>query len=187
VANINKPYGLRIHGPLLGCKMYKMSAAYAQALYIGDPMVLNSSGNAIIATAGTGNYILGAALGFFTSEFVPLTYSYHPSATAGTNYVLVADEPRQLFDMQEDSDTANLALTDLAGNMNIIDTDGGSTMSGLSGWELNSSDTAGSTAGDQVRLIDIYRSPDNAVGTNCRWVIRINKHQGLQGIVGVGI
>ena len=187
MANIDKPTGLKIHGPLLNCKMYKMSAAYAQALYIGDPMVLDASGNAIIATAGTNNAILGAALGFFTSEFAPLTYSYHPSATAGSNFVLVADNPRQLYSMQEDSVGGSLAATDLAGNLNIIDNDGGSTTSGLSGWEINSSDAGDATAGDQVRLIEVERRPGNAIGTNCRFVERINNHQGNAGIVGVGI
>jgi hypothetical protein len=167
--------------------MYKMSAAYAQALYIGDPMALDASGNAVIATAGTGNVIQGAALGFFTSDFVPLATVYHPSATAGTNYVLLADDPRQLFVMQEDSVGGSLALTDYAGNLNIIDNDGGSTVTGMSGWEINSSDAGDATAGDQVRLISKLRSPDNAIGTNCKWIIRINNHQASQGIVGVGI
>jgi nitrous oxidase accessory protein NosD len=57
MANLDAARGLQIAGPLLSCRMYKMSAAYAQALYIGDPMALDASGNAIIATAGTGNVI----------------------------------------------------------------------------------------------------------------------------------
>ena len=187
MANLDAPKGLQIAGPLLSCRMYKMSAAYAQALYIGDPMALDASGNAIIASAGTGNVIQGVALGFFTSDFVPLATAYHPSATAGTNYVLLADDPRQLFVIQEDSIGGSKALIDYAGNLNIIDNDGGSTISGLAGWEINSSDVAGATAGDQVRLIGKLRSPDNAIGTNCKWIVRINNHQANQGIVGVGI
>ena len=187
MANIDKNTGLKIHGPLLNCKMYPMAAAYAQALYIGDPMVLNTSGVATIASAGTGGIIIGAALGFFTSEFAPLTYSYHPSATAGSNFVLIADDPRQLYSMQEDSVGGSQALTAAGGNMNLIDNDGGSTVNGLSGWEINSSDTPGATAADQVRLIEVERRPGNAIGTNCRWVVRINNHQGSAGIVGVGL
>jgi hypothetical protein len=185
VANIDKNTGLKIHGPLLGCKMYSMSAAYAQALYIGDPMRHDGT-SIVIATAGTGNAILGAALGFFTSEFAPLTYSYHPSATAGTNFVLIADNPRQLYSMQEDSVASNNALTDIGGDVNIINNDGGSTTSGLSGWEIVSG-AGGNTAGDQMRIIDIERRQGNAVGSKCRWVVRINNHQGNAGIVGVGI
>jgi hypothetical protein len=186
MANLDAARGLQIAGPLLSCRMYKMSAAYAQALYIGDPMALDASGNAIIATAGTGNVIQGVALGFFTSEFVPLATVYHPSATAGSNFVLLADDPRQLFVCQEDSDGGSLALTDIAGNTNLI-SGTASTVSGMSGWEIDSSDGGDATAGDQVRLINILRSPDNAIGTNCKWIIRINNHQALQGIVGVGI
>ena len=186
MANTDAARGLQIAGPLLSCRMYKMSAAYAQALYIGDPMALDASGNAIIATAGTGNVIQGVALGFFTSEFVPLATVYHPSATAGSNFVLLADDPRQLFVCQEDSTGNNLALTDIAGNLNLA-SGTGSTVNGMSGWEIDSSDLGDATAGDQVRLINILRSPDNAIGTNCKWIIRINDVQGAAGIVGVGI
>jgi len=167
--------------------MYKMSAAYAQDLFIGDPMALDASGNAIIATDGTGNVIQGVALGFFTSEFVPLSTVYHPSGTAGSNYVLLADDPRQLFVIQEDSVGANLALTDIAGSAILESATSGSTVTGMSGWEIDSSGGADNTAADQVRLINILRSPNNAIGTNCKWIVRINNHQALQGTVGVGI
>ena len=186
MANTDAARGLQIGGPLLSCRMYKMSAAYAQALYIGDPRVLDASGNAIIATAGNTGRILGAALGFFTSEFVPLATVYHPSATAGSNFVLLADDPRQLYVIQEDSDGGSLALTDIAGNTNLI-AGTASTVTGMSGWEINSSDGADATVDDQVRLINILRSPDNAIGTNCKWIVRINDVQGAAGIVGVGI
>ncbi len=187
MANNNRPRGLVPAGPLLSAKMCSMSAAYAQALYIGDPVRYDGT-SIVIATAGTGNAILGAAIGFFTSEFVPLTYSYHVASTAGTNYVLVADDPRQLFMMQEDSvGGTHYALTDISGNSNLVAGAGGSTTSGWSSWMADSSSTPGSTAGDQIRLIDILRRTDNAVGNYCKWIVRINNHQGLQGIVGVGI
>lgn len=189
MANVDNPRGLQIFGPLLSCRMYKMGAAYAQNLFVGDPMVLNNQGNAIIATAGTGNAILGAALGFFTPDFAPLATSYHPTGTAGQNHVLIADDPRQLYIMQEDGVGGSYwAITDQGGNANIINNGSGSTFSGMSTWELNSSDTPGNTAGDQIRIISAYRSVDNEVGIDAaRWIIRINNHQGLQGIVGVGI
>ena len=120
MANSDAPKGLQIAGPLLSCRMYKMASAYAQDLFIGDPMALDASGDAIIATAGTGNVIQGVAIGFFSSEFVPLSTVYHPTGTAGVNYVLLADDPRQLFVVQEDSVGATLALTDIAGNIDLL-------------------------------------------------------------------
>jgi len=186
MANTDAARGLQIAGPLLSCRMYKMSSAYAQDLFIGDPMALDASGNAIIATAGTANVIQGVAIGFFTSEFVPLSTVYHPSGTAGVNYVLLADDPRQLFVIQEDSDGGSLALTDIAGNTLLV-SGTGSSVTGQSGWEIDSSAGGDSTAADQLRLINIARIPGNAIGTNCKWIIRINNHQANQGIVGVGI
>jgi len=186
MANLDAARGLQIAGPLLSCRMYKMSAAYAQDLFIGDPLALDASGNAVIATAGTANAILGAALGFFTSAFVPLSTVYHASGQAGSNFVLIADDPRQLYVMQEDSDGGSLAATDIAGNAVLV-SGTGSTVTAQSGWEIDSSGGADSTAADQVRLLNILRSPDNAIGTNCKWIVRINNPQGAAGIVGVGI
>lgn len=187
MANLNAPHGLAPSGPLLSAKMYKIAAAYATALYINDPVVRNNQGDIIIATAGTGNAILGSALGFYTTEFAPLATNYYTASLAGVHYCLVADDPRQLFRIMEDSIGANYAAIDLAGNTNLVAGAGGSTVSGLSSWMADSSSAAGNTAGDQIRLIDVYRSADNAIGQYCQWIIRINNHQGLQGIVGVGI
>jgi len=188
MANTNAPSGLRVKSPLLSAKMYKIGAAYATALYLGDPVALDSSGNINIATAGTGNRVLGAILGFFDTDFCPLTTNYLPAATAGVHYCLVSDDPRQLYVIQEDTvGGTNYALVDLGGNSNLVAGSGGSTVSGRSSWMADSSSTPGNTAGDQIRLIEQYRSPDNAIGDYAKWVIRINNPQGAAGIVGVGI
>jgi len=187
MANSNTPFGLRVKGPLLSAKLYKMGAAYATTLYRGDPVVLNNAGNIVIATAGTGNAILGAALGFYDTDQGILTTSYYVGATAGIHWCLVADDPRQLYVVQEDSVGGNLALVDLGQNSVLAAGAGGSAISGRSSWMIDSSAALAATAGDQIRLIDIYRSPDNAVGAYCKWVIRLNNAQGAAGIVGVGI
>ena len=186
MANLNAPHGFRPTGGLLHSKMYKIADTYATALYIGDPVVRDASGDIVIATAGAGNYILGVALGFFDTSFAPLTHPYYVASTAGVHYCLVADHPEQYYEVQDDGTVTQLALVDLGALVNLILTHGGSTTTGLSGAEIDSS-SQGTGATQQFRLMDIYRDVNNAIGANCRWQVKIAYLQGAPVAVGVGI
>jgi hypothetical protein len=162
-------------------------------MYIGDPVVQTGTGNLVeVATAGTGNKVAGAIIGVYDSNKVPgiqastgERLNYKPASTAA--YVLVADHPMQLFIAQGDGDTSYLDSDDCGGNVNLI-AGTGNTLSGISGWEINDSDTGGNTAGDQLRLIRPVDRPDNTVAiANCDWYCFINNHQKNAGIVGAGV
>lgn len=186
MANIDRPRGLEPVGPILSRLECKLAAGYAQDLFIGDPVVAIATGRDVeIATAGTGNAILGSILAIYDSDKVPL--AYWDSGHSGEGYVIVADHPDQLFVAQGDGDTSYLDEDDCNGNINLVSA-AGSTVYYRSGWELDDSATGGNTAGDQVRLIRPVDRPDNTIGiANCDWICKINNHQGLQGIVGAGI
>jgi hypothetical protein len=167
--------------------MYKIAAAYATALYVGMPVLRDASGDIITYTAGAGNYLIGSALGFFTTDFAPLATSYYTAALAGVHYALVADDPEQLYQVQEDGLLGTIALIDLGQNLDLVATTAGSTFNGMAGAELDSNTIAAGATG-QMRLIDIVRTAENEVGSaHCKWVCKINYHQGLQGTVGVGV
>lgn len=186
MANVDRPRGLEPVGPLLSCREYKLSAAYAQDLFIGDPVIAIATGRDVnIATAGTGNPILGAIVGIYDSNKVALPY--WDSGHTGEGYVMVADHPDQIFVAQGDGDTSYLDEDDCNGNVNLV-SGTGSTVYYRSGWELNDSDTGGNTAGDQIRLIRPQDRPDNTIAiANCDWLCKINNHQANAGIVGVGV
>lgn len=186
MANIDFPRGLQPWGNLLRATEYKIAASYGTSLFIGDPVIATGTDrNVSIATAGTGNKILGAILAIYDVNKVPIDYFVASTATAA--YVLVADHPDQVFVAQGDGDTSYLDINDCNGNVNLIGGTG-STFNYRSGWELNDSDTGGSTAGDQIRLVRPAEIPGNTVGiANCLWICRINNHQALQGIVGAGV
>jgi len=186
MANVDRPRGLEPIGPLLSVREYKVVAAYAQDLFIGDPVVAIATGRDVeIATAGTGNAILGAIVGIYDSNKVALPY--WDSGHAGEGYIMVADHPDQLFVCQGDGDTSYLDENDCNGNIDLV-SGTGSTVYYRSGWELDDSDTGANTAGDQIRLIRPQDRPDNTIAiANCDWICKINNHQGLQGIVGAGI
>lgn len=186
MANIDRPKGLEPAGNLLRVTEYKCVAGYAQDLFIGDPVVAIATGRDInIATAGTGNNVLGAIVGIYDADKVALPY--WDSGHSGEGYFMVADHPEQIYSIQGDGDTSYLDEDDCNGNVNLV-SGSGSTVYYRSGWEINESDTGGSTAGDQLRLIRPVDRPDNTIGiANADWLVRINNLQTAAGIVGAGV
>jgi len=185
VANNDFPRGLQPHGNLLHAGEYTLVAAYATNLFIGDPVIATGTDrNVTAATAGTGNPILGSVIAIYDVNKVPM--SYWVGATAGVGYVVVADDPRQIF-IAQDSGTA-LGVNGCGGNVNLVAVHSGSTFNYRSGWEINGSDTPGNTAADQIRLLRPLQAVDNdGTAASCQWLCRINNHQLMQGIVGVGV
>lgn len=162
---------------------YYVPAGNATALFIGDPVVglTNSSdGNGIpavgIATAGGGTSILGSIQGVSNNaggNVIPVLQNqpvYLPAGQAA--YVYVADDPDLLFWIQE-----NGAMVSGAGGRNADLVAGtGNTITGYSGWQLNSS-TLNTTATLQMRIRRMLAEPaDNMIGTNAKWLCRINLH-----------
>ena len=186
MANLNFPRGLQPYGNLLQVTEYTLSSAYAQDLFIWDPVIVNgTSRDVVIATAGTGNALTGCIVGIYDLNKVPL--QYWDSGHVGIGYVLVADDPRQIFIAQGDGAVSYLDINDCNGNVNLI-SGTGSTVNYLSGWEIDDSDTGGATADDQIRLIRPDIRVDNEVGiANADWKFRINNHTANAGIVGVGV
>ena len=187
MANIDHPRGLQPYGPILRATEYEIPSAVGGNvdLFMFDPVILTGTGNQIdIATAGTGNPLLGAVLATYDSNGVPVG-RHVDNDGAGT--ALVADHPDQLFYAQTDGLVSFLTIDDAGGNVNLV-AGTGSTTTNLSGWEIDDSDTGGATAGDQLRLIRLVQRVDNTIGVaNADWVIRINNHQHTSGIVGVGV
>lgn len=182
--NIDFPRGLQPWKNLVQANYYKVASNYATALFIGDPVITTGTDrNVQIATAGTGNPMVGAIIGCYDSNYIPVT---NVAASTG-GWVLVADAVSQVFVAQGDGDTSFLDINDCNGNVNLIGGTG-STVNYRSGWEINDSDTGGNTAADQIRLIKPVQMAENTVGTaNCLWELRINNHQNAVGIVGVGV
>jgi hypothetical protein len=185
MANTNFPRGLQPYGNCLRVTEYLLTAAYAQDLFIWDPVEIASGGVAVIATAGTGNPIAGSIVGIYDLNKVPL--AYWDSGHVGIGYVIVADDPKQMYISQGDGDTTIMTVADANGNVNLIDGTG-STVNYRSGWQIDDSDTGGATPGDQIRLVRPVNRVDNTVGeAYCDWLYQINNHTQSVGIVGVGV
>lgn len=191
MANANTAFGLkpiRDNGtPFSGqLTMYYVPSSLGTAVFIGDPVIPTGDGDAYgvagvtLATAGTSNFLIGAVVAIVNgpaaggNATIPVTRDlpvYHAASTAG--YVLVADDPNQLFVMQEDSVGGAIAATAISSNFSLV-SGTGSTTTGLSGWMIDSS--VSNTTSLQLRLMRLLRGPDNAIGTYAKWVVRINQH-----------
>jgi hypothetical protein len=200
MANANSPNGIipvayRSGAPYNGAvRTYYVPVGNATALYIGDPVILitnSGDGNGVqtveIASAGTTNTsltyaILGAFMGRSNSAGTATigitqgTSVYLPASTAA--YIYVSDDPTLLYEVQEDSVGGALASGAAGRNAPLV-AGTGSTYTGQSGWQLQSSNIG--TAAYQMRIIQLLQSGNNAIGTNAKWLTYINNHPWTQG------
>lgn len=165
----------------------------AFAVYIGQPMDLNSNGEVGLAASNTAasTFILGPALGFSSdsrgqnglpSGMTVLTQeAYLPAYTNA--YVCIADDPNQEFIIQEASSGTQLTTANIGQNCGFeyIRGSSGSTVTGASYAELYAPFlTAASSASLRVvGLADNMNSDGtyNSVGAYAKWRVRINTHR----------
>ena len=153
------------------------------AVFVGDPVKLagsaDSRGIPSVAQASVGDAIIGAVVGI--AEATRDDDIYRAASTE--KYVLVADDPQTVFEVQEDSDGGALAATDVGQNASFI-VGTGSTVTGLSGVELDSS-TAATTSTLDLQILRLSDREDNEIGTNAKWLVKLNNHQFTNAATGI--
>lgn len=191
MANTNNPEGLRpvryVSGaPYNGaCREYYVPSSDGTALYVGDPVIKAGDGDAdgvptaTRATAGGGNKITGVVVGVRNTP--TQTTRYRKASDA--QYVLVADDPNLLFEIQEDAVGGALASTNIGQNIDLV-SGSGSTTTGLSGFQADSS-TAATTNTLQLSIVAFTKRADNVIGANAKILVRINQHSEVPGATGV--
>ena len=201
MANLDRPAGFKPVKHLSGApwngkaNIYYIPATDATATFIGDAVVLAGAASAdgkypTVAQAAAGNTtIVGVIIGFGSNPEVmgnhdDLNMKYRAASTA--MYCLVVDDPFVIFEIQEDSASDSyIAATSVGLNTNIV-VGSGSTTTGKSGMELDSSDVSTDTAG-QCRLLRIANRPDNELGVHCKWEVLIVEHAYREGITATDI
>jgi hypothetical protein len=167
------------------CNRYYVPATDTDAaIYVGGLVKLTGGADAlgipvVTGNVATSNPVVGVVVG--VEPITADSTTYRANSTA--RYVFVADDPNLMFECQEDGTT----VATVAGATAILTGfTSGSTVTGLSAIEIS---TAGisetSDTDDDVRLIRMVQSPDNAVGANGRWLVRLNVHQYVNAAVGV--
>lgn len=197
MANGNAPTGLtprryRNGSPWMGAaRHYLVPATDPTPLYVGDPVVIvagsdtaNGFASVTAAPGGAGNRITGVVIGFRPSATI-IASGYRVGAVA--EYVIVADDPDLLFEVQESAATNGAALTAAAmgKNVNLL-AGNGSPATRQSGVMIDSA--SASTAGTgQLRVVEFQRRVDNIIGAYAKWMVAINQPTeiGAAGSTGV--
>jgi hypothetical protein len=193
MANVDKAFGLRPIGNLSATgaqKQYAYEIADDQsgAIFQGD-LVTVFDGYLVKFAPATHT----AAVGVFNgcnyidpSSGKPTWKNYYPGSvniTSGKIMAEVLDDPNQLFIIQADED---IVQADIGKNADVVGT-GGSTVTGISTMELDSS-TIAKDAALNLKIVGLYDVPGNSLGTNFTVVVvKINEHMyGSAGVAGQG-
>jgi len=192
MANVDNAFGLRPLGNLSATgaqKQYGYEIADNQsgAIYQGD-LVTVYDGYVVKFAPATHTAALGVFNGCFYIDPTtgkPTWKNYYPGSVNITQGKIVADvidDPSQLFIVQVDE---SVAQTDVGKNADVVGT-GGSTTTGVSTMELDSS-TIAKTAALNLKIVGLWDVPGNEYGTNAVVVVKINEHlYGSAGVAGQG-
>ena len=201
MANVNKPSGFTPVRYLNGspwngaANIYSIAASYGTELAIGDPVI--SSGTADtngvpgIALAAATGAIRGVIIGLGRYEGLVanpsnLDTTKRPASDPNVWYALVVDDPAVVFEIQEKSNTVQLAATEVGLNTVPILAAAGTY---CSGWLLASTTdaTAATTATLPLRLLGLSRKSGNAFGAYAKWLVKINVHELGTGTGAAGV
>ena len=187
MANTDRPNGARPIGTLSGSSWQGHIRAFnvdgsGSDIFPGDFVIMEADGNVDVAAAGSVELVgvmvgrtdinsptqVGGITGNFLSATTPdLDRQFYDASADGAGQILVVVGPDVLYEMQEDDGGTPLALTGVGANVDIVATAG----SDVSRQELNQDSVVATAA--QLRLIGLVDRPDNELGDNARWVVRI--------------
>ena len=182
MSNLNSPTGFKPIRHLNGSPYNGQTGKYAfasgdsVACFPGDMVKLTGTADAngipVIAKAAAGDALLGS-LEHVEPNPDDVTKVHRIASRVCFGYV--ADSPDIIFEAQEDSVGGAIAVASVGLATDIV-AGSGSSVTGVSNSEIDSSDVATDTGG-QVRILRIVERPGNAVGVNAKWEVMINEHQ----------
>ena len=162
----------------------------ATACFTGDFVKLTGTTGAdgktpVVTQAGVGESVIGAVQSFIPNFEDEGTLSSTPNhrAASTARKAVVPFGADVLYVIQEDGDTTPLVAADAGQNVDIV-VGTGSTVTGISGMEIDSDSKVGTTA--QLRLHHLSGDIETVFGTatngvNAKWVVTINENQDDHG------
>jgi hypothetical protein len=199
MANQNTPFGLSPVEYLSGApwngqvRRYYIPSSDGNAFAIGDPVVIaggaDAKGIASVTLATPGSAILGPIVGMGGLQYggpsvdpTNLNTTVIPATKTKAYYVLVADDPNIIFEVQEIGTGTAFTAAEVGLNANLV----AATNSGyLSGWVVTNTTEAG-TATLDVKLLGLsQRDPNNTFGAYAKWNVLINNHVYRPGSTGL--
>lgn len=202
MANVNAPIGLRPVKTFSAANwneqanLYHIPSGDTSAYYIGD--VVKSSANAdangvpdIAKALGT-DTLRGVVVGILASvpygislqgATLDLANTFVPATKTRDYYVLVADDPNTIFEVQGDGTATNQVAANV--NKNCSLTVAAPTAPGQWSSTVVNSSTIATTNTLNIRLMGLVQKPTNAFGAYARWLCKINLHELTVGTTGV--
>jgi|CXWL01.1.fsa_nt_gi hypothetical protein len=199
MANTDTPRGLKpvrhISGaPYNGAmNKYYVPASDGTAIYLGGIVKPAGSADAagvpsVTGNVATGNPVIGVVVGIDPLEGAGAdgrdSTTYRVASTE--RYVYVADDPDLIFEIQEDGEGGALAATNMWMAADITGFTSGSTSTGLSSIEIDSSTaTAAGDGTEDVLIVGFVSRPENELGSQWgKFLVRLNNHFFVDGAAG---
>lgn len=202
MANTSKPFGLRPTRHITGApyagdaNLYFIDQADTNDYWIGRPVTLTGTGDTSgipgVTVGVAGAAIVGVIVGILpvkpvAPSLVGLSLTLEttniPVSKNKDYYVLVADDPFLVFEIQEDSVGGALTVTNIGHNADFIVTDPAQAYQ-YDATQLDSS-TAAVTATLNLKLLRPKLADSNEIGDFAVWEVMINNHLFKAGIAGV--
>ncbi len=205
MANVNRPAGLVPVGYINGspwngqARTYYIPSTDGNAYAIGDPMVLAGTADArgvpsvTVATAGGSNTVLGALVscggsvnGAVVGDPANLNTTIIPATKTHDYYVLIADDPAIIFEVQEIGTGTPFTAAEVSLNCSLVASAGANNTGHngyVSGWMLDNA-TEATTAALQMKILGLAQRSDNAFGQYAKYLCLINNHVFRTGVAG---
>lgn len=197
MANIDAPFGLKPIRHLDGSpwngatKKFLVEDAYNTAVFVGDPVAMTGAAGSDDALGHyspvgviSGNTDAEVITGVVTSIepiLTDLSKTYIPASTGG--YVNVCIDPSVVYIIQDDA-SATLGGASIGANALIV-SGSGSTVTGLSAFELDAAETPAADASYNCTILGVYNKEGNVIGDNCIWEIVLNTSFNYDNSLGV--
>ena len=156
---------------------YRIAANNSTAIFQGDVVTPQTSGNVTRGLANTSTAVVGVFNGCFYTDPTtqkPTWKNYYPGSINASDIIaFVIDGPDTVFEVDAN---ATFAVADLFQNYSLTNVTG-STLSGISLVQLDVTNS-GTASTFLVQAIDISGSPVNSdvSSTNVNVLVRINNH-----------
>ena len=175
MANVDAAFGFipvrHMSGNVPRANKYTLATGLAENIFTGDLCVLINTGYITPHTATeTNNIGVFAGVSYTASEGSYVYSQYWPTGTSATNIIAyVYDDPYIVYKVQSAGTPAQTNI----GNCADVVAGAGSTTTGQSGFEISGTMAARIAT---CKIIGLWDSPDNAMGTNAIMEVLINEH-----------
>lgn len=197
MANVNAPMGFSpiIYGGGAASnqqvRTYYIPSTDTSAYYIGDTVYTidgsDANGISAIAKCASGQTPRGVVVGVYPTnpgstsiQGTPLQLESIsvPATKSSAWYVMVNDDPRQVYEIQGDSTT--FATTDA--NKNASYTVAAPTVGGLSNTVLTATTTSSTAV---LKILGFQQIQGSTIGAYARFMVQFNEHELNPGTAGI--